>query len=734
MNIFEKRPLALILCVMLGGFSLFAFFPPLIRWILFASALSMVVFAFLIKRNETFFKILSIALLVSFISSYLYFEVSFYPKNLCESENEYLATVVDSSGYENGYQSITVKTSTVNSSKSKMKINLNVYDVYHEIAPGFVIKFKAKLNELEDSDGFAFKKYYTSRGICATADLTELEIQSMGDEPITYKFKQMRDKIARRAELLSSERAGSMLSALLLGERDRLSGQLNLDFARTGITHILALSGTHVVLLAAAVDKILSACRVGKKYRLVIGSVFVFLFMALTGFPFSVCRAGIMLIVSTVLFLLTGCKDSITSLAMASALIILISPYSSQDVGLWLSILATAGILISGEILNQKAENGKGLKRVWRYVSLSFIFSLFAISATVILSTLSFTGTSALSAIATFLFSILTELYVYLGVLLLVIGGILPIGKILIWFEEIISETVGKMSDLSFSYSSNEFLAVKIVFIVLGVSFAIFALAKIERKRVFLAYLTILFIFANTLPVAMTNQVSESDTFEVASGVYDKILVRTDKETTLLDVSNSSKNAAYENNYLLIKEKIVDLDYYVVLNYYSSLPKSLDRILSSNLVREVKLPTPRDESELSIALKVNRMLKEYRTEIKFYDDVEGFVVSDFDVVIPYRIKNMAVIHLRRDDEIYTYMSQGILEAQPEANVAFYVSDYLIFGGYGVDYSAKISIDEFDKKLKKIIIFDSDVSVNYENIVWEAPEVCYPKEKYCFYNE
>ena len=178
MNIFEKRPLALILCVMLGGFSLFAFFPPLIRALLFASSLSFAVIAFF-KRGIGFLKILSVALLLSFVASFLYFEVAFYPKKLCEGENEFIATVIDTNGYENGYQSLTVKTSRVNSAKEKMKININVYELYYEIKPGCVIKFNAKLEELEDSESFAFKKYYTSRGICATVDLTDLEIKSI---------------------------------------------------------------------------------------------------------------------------------------------------------------------------------------------------------------------------------------------------------------------------------------------------------------------------------------------------------------------------------------------------------------------------------------------------------------------------------------------------------------------------------------------------------------------------
>ena len=56
---------------------------------------------------------------------------------------------------------------------------------------------------------------------------------------------------------------------------------------------------------------------------------------------------------------------------------------------------------------------------------------------------------------ATFVFSILTEIYVYVGIVVLLFGNIIPIGKILIIFERIISNSVGYLSELSFSYSSS---------------------------------------------------------------------------------------------------------------------------------------------------------------------------------------------------------------------------------------------------------------------------------------
>ena len=733
MNIFEKRPLALILCVMLSGFSLFILCSPLIRAVLIASSISLIIFAFTIKRRDTLIKIVSIGLLISFIASFLYFEVAFYPNDLYEEEKEFTAKVIDTNGYENGYQSITVKTKTVDSQKRTIKLNVNVYGVYYEITPGSIITFNATLDALENNEGFNFKKYYTSRGICASADITNLELESIEKAPISYKCKQIREKISVRAENLSNKKAGSMLSALLLGERDRLSGQLNLDFARTGITHILALSGTHVVLLAAAVDKILSIFRIGKKYRLVSGAFFTFLFMALTGFPLSVCRAGIMLILSTILFMITGCKDSVTSLAMASALIIAVTPYASQDVGLWLSILATGGILIAGEVLNENYSYETGVKRFYRAVSLSFIFSLFAISATIIVSTLSFTGTSVFAALATFIFSILTEFYVYIGIAVLLIGNVIPLGKILIIFEGLISKLVGMLSDMPISYSSTEFPLVQLIFIILGISFAIFALAPIRHKKIFLTYISILFVFANILPIGMTNQVKAKNDLAFVSEQYDRILIRTNKEASLIDISNSSKNSAYANNYFLIKENITYLDYYIVMNYYESLPQSLDKFLSSNLVSEVKLPMPRSDSESQIAISSYAIIENYRTKLSFYEDDLGATISGSEILIPYRCDNLTAILLKQNDQIYTYLSKGMLEYEPKSENLLFVSDHIVFGNYGKRYSTPKRIDEFDKRLKTVISFDADVDFNTSASTWQPPKLYFlQKTGFSFY--
>ena len=193
MNIFEKRPLGLILCVILGGFSLFSFLSPLMRAICIAFSISFIIFAFVIKRFDTLIKIVSIGLLSSFLVSFLYFDVCFYPKELYGESTEFTAKVLDVDKKGDNLQSIKVKTRTVDSKKKSLKLNINVYGKYDEIKPGSIITFTAEPEELEKGEDFNFKNYYTSRGISATADISYFEIESVGREPIGYKCKLIRE-------------------------------------------------------------------------------------------------------------------------------------------------------------------------------------------------------------------------------------------------------------------------------------------------------------------------------------------------------------------------------------------------------------------------------------------------------------------------------------------------------------------------------------------------------------
>ena len=471
MNIFEKRPLSLILCIILGGFSLFALSTPPIRIILISISTSALVVCAVVKRFRRTSYIFHISLLaLSFLLSFTYFNYLFYPSEHYNKSVDITGEVIEVD-YNDNYAELDVKCTSIDQSRIRRKLKVYLYQDDARVDVGDVIAFNAKLESFDDNGDFDFNKYYTAKGFSAITSVSDITIISEGAPPISHKFASIRHAICERATALCGEDTAALLCAGLLGEKNMLQSQLKLDFQRIGISHILAISGMHLAILVGLLEFLLSALRVGRRTRIVLECIFTLAYMALTGFPLSVCRAGIMLIISSILYLISGCKDSITSLFVALLLIIIYSPYSALDIGLWLSVLATLGILIAVELVDTKYSEAKGLRRFLLNCGISLIFSVFAICTTSVISVFNFRFISDLSVISTLIFSFLFELFIYVGIAVLIFGNLIPLAPILCEIANLIETISGGLSKMSFICASSSFASVKIIFIICSIVF-----------------------------------------------------------------------------------------------------------------------------------------------------------------------------------------------------------------------------------------------------------------------
>ena len=112
MNVFHKRPLGLILCVILGGFSLFSALNPLLKGILLVFSIAFILVSFALKPlsvNKTV-RVASISLFATFLMSILYFEVAFYPTSLFGEECYVNAVVTDCTVHSSTHQTLFLKT------------------------------------------------------------------------------------------------------------------------------------------------------------------------------------------------------------------------------------------------------------------------------------------------------------------------------------------------------------------------------------------------------------------------------------------------------------------------------------------------------------------------------------------------------------------------------------------------------------------------------------------------
>jgi competence protein ComEC len=144
---------------------------------------------------------------------------------------------------------------------------------------------------------------------------------------------------------------GALASALLLGVRDNLDGDLAAGFRDSGLSHVLALSGMHLALISglfAAVFKRAAGFRASS----ILGIFFIILYVFLAGGQPSLVRASIMFVLGQVCLMGYIKRDPFNLLCIAFIIQIIFQREAGTSLSFILSYLALAGILTLGGIIH----------------------------------------------------------------------------------------------------------------------------------------------------------------------------------------------------------------------------------------------------------------------------------------------------------------------------------------------------------------------------------------------
>ncbi len=724
MKIFDKRPLSLILCMLLGGFVFFSIFDDAWRVSVSCIGALLLLFAIFVPLKEFKGRILtiisSVAILLGCLLSFLYFDLYFFIDEDFDGETEIYGVITEAESFSYG-KNLTIRMESINGENDNgHKILAFVsLDECEGISEGSRVRLVAELASFDDVGDYDIAAYYHASGYSATVvDVKEIEYVEYVGEPLQNKIEDYREALCRRIIMYSDEESGGLLCALLLGERDYLSAECRHDFARLGLSHMLALSGLHLAILSFAIEMVLSRLGVMKKPRKIVQVIFVLLYMALTGFPTSVMRAGIMLIITSVLFLLSHRADSITTLFISVALILIIEPYSAFDISLWLSSFATLGILLFTEFNQSIKDDVKTVKsRLWQKLAMPVLISLFALGATLLISASSFKKLSLLSPITTPLYSAVIEIYMYLGMLLLICGPFLSLGTVAKPFGSLIISSIRWISSINGIYISAEYAIVTILLIIFTVSLCAFAILNVSRKKSAVALLVCMLaiVFISSLSCSVYSR--NADHFDyVSEDSREWIVMQDNGSFALLDIGTpTTKAAALEVQYLN-NIGLLELDSYIFTSYSSYTLNTVGTLLGSIFIKNLYFPAPQNDDELSIAEKLISESSGSKSDINFYNTGEFIECGEFNLFPAYRSanKNKLALTIYYRDEFYTYLSSGMLENDTK-NVALPLIDgcnTLILGRHGNSYSNyKFTYQITD--LDKLVVSINDLTLPSE---------------------
>ena len=142
-----------------------------------------------------------------------------------------------------------------------------------------------------------------------------------------------------------SAEAEALVPALVVGDDARVDEGLAADFRTTGLTHLLAVSGTNLTLLVGFLVLLARWVGVRGRWVLLVAGAGIVGFVLLARTEPSVLRAAVMGSVGLLAMGSNGREQGSRALGLAVLVLLLVDPWLATTAGFALSVLATAGIL-----------------------------------------------------------------------------------------------------------------------------------------------------------------------------------------------------------------------------------------------------------------------------------------------------------------------------------------------------------------------------------------------------
>lgn len=206
--------------------------------------------------------------------------------------------------------------------------------------------------------GFSEKAWLKSQGIYLAAHpvaVEQLTIISRENHFSIVKFSAgLRTAFSRMMGRLLQPGQSALLAGLLIGDTRQISDELKSDFKLASLSHLLSVSGANVSYLLLPAGRLLKKLRFGRQIRMLLLIVLLIGFGFLTAWQISVTRAILMSGLVMAGRLLHRPSDAISLLSAAALAMLLCKPLTALNLGFWLSVAATASLILFTEPISQK--------------------------------------------------------------------------------------------------------------------------------------------------------------------------------------------------------------------------------------------------------------------------------------------------------------------------------------------------------------------------------------------
>lgn len=239
--------------------------------------------------------------------------------------------------------------------------NLIVYVPYgtEECEEGDTIIVSGRLSDFDSAMNpgeFDAKKYYASLNVKGKVNAESISVIQHNENRLLRLIFAVKAVMQQSIIKCSEAEDAGIVMSMILGDKSELDSGINVLYQRSGIAHILAISGVHISIIGMTLYRLLRRAGLRFGSASVISSIIIAGYGIMTGNAVSAVRAFVMFAVSCGAQVLGRKYDMACSASLASILILLDMPLMIINSGYLLSFGAIAALLKVNPVIYETEE------------------------------------------------------------------------------------------------------------------------------------------------------------------------------------------------------------------------------------------------------------------------------------------------------------------------------------------------------------------------------------------
>jgi competence protein ComEC len=224
-------------------------------------------------------------------------------------------------------------------------------DPNDEYKYGDIVRLRGKLKTPSETEDFSYRDYLARQGVYSTMTSTKVtSLPGKNGNIFTAGLYALKQKSLATVYRLFPDPEASLLAGILLGVDNGLPADLQQAFKDTGTSHIIAISGFNIAIIASLFLSLFGRA-FGERRGAFFAAIGIIFYTLLVGAEAAVVRAAVMGVTALFARHFGRRQDGLLTLFAAAAGMALFNPFYLQDVGFQLSFAATLGLILYGQSL-----------------------------------------------------------------------------------------------------------------------------------------------------------------------------------------------------------------------------------------------------------------------------------------------------------------------------------------------------------------------------------------------